>query len=355
MAGFRFRRRGAGPQDHHDSDSSVTQTDTQYTEHGQNYSKVAVKQATKTRRNAIIFACFCYLMTLVFLIVVEVGNTPGSGPRQNIYFFKLDLADIIAQSLPQGLILTNSIARTLGLHDFYQVGLWNFCEGYLDEGITYCSQPQAMYWFNPVQILLSELFAGASIALPSEVNNILDILQIASHVMFGCFLAALCLSFVLIIASPIVLRSRLWSGVLSVFAFLNSLLIIVGSAVGTAMGLIAQYALSSQPELNVKCELGITMYVLMWIAAGFSVLAFFVHAGMCCCCTSRRDIRTGRRNIVGAGRKEGAAGGGGVAHDYTERGGATNGRSEGVVDEEKTHGYSLPKFTKMRRKPTVRS
>jgi len=26
----------------------------------------------------------------------------------------------------------NSIARSLGLHDFYQVGLWNYCEGYND-------------------------------------------------------------------------------------------------------------------------------------------------------------------------------------------------------------------------------
>lgn len=31
------------------------------------------------------------------------------------------------------LTLSNSIARTLGLHDFYQVGLWNYCEGYDDE------------------------------------------------------------------------------------------------------------------------------------------------------------------------------------------------------------------------------
>ena len=50
----------------------------------------------------------------------------------DIYFFKLDLANIIPNSAPS-LTLMNSIARTLGLHDFYQVGLWNFCEGYDDE------------------------------------------------------------------------------------------------------------------------------------------------------------------------------------------------------------------------------
>lgn len=64
---------------------------------------------------------------------VEVGNTPGGKVRGDIYFVKLDLSDIIVQALPSAqLTLTNSIARTLGLHDFYQVGLWNFCEGYKD-------------------------------------------------------------------------------------------------------------------------------------------------------------------------------------------------------------------------------
>ncbi len=49
-----------------------------------------------------------------------------------MYFYKLDLSDIIPESVPNA-VLINSIARSLGLHDFYQVGLWNFCEGYNDE------------------------------------------------------------------------------------------------------------------------------------------------------------------------------------------------------------------------------
>ncbi len=61
-------------------------------------------------------------------------------------------------------VLINSIARTLGLHDFYQVGLWNYCEGYegSGQGITGCSAAVLGYWFNPVEILLEELLAGAT-------------------------------------------------------------------------------------------------------------------------------------------------------------------------------------------------
>lgn len=61
---------------------------------------------------------------------VEIGNTRGNKILGSIYFFQLDLANVLAQSAPNSLTLQNSVARTLGLHDFYQVGLWNFCEGY---------------------------------------------------------------------------------------------------------------------------------------------------------------------------------------------------------------------------------
>ena len=60
---------------------------------------------------------------------VVIGNTSNKAVLNDIYFFRLDLSDIIPLSVPNA-VLINSIAQTLGLHDFYQVGLWNFCEGY---------------------------------------------------------------------------------------------------------------------------------------------------------------------------------------------------------------------------------
>lgn len=120
-----------------------------------------IRRATRTRRIFAFLASFLFLLSLIFLILVEVGNLNAHRPvLSSIYFIKLDLSHIIPRSVPNS-ILINSIARTLGLHDFYQVGLWNFCEGYGDE-ITSCSRPQKMYWFNPVEIILDELLAGAT-------------------------------------------------------------------------------------------------------------------------------------------------------------------------------------------------
>lgn len=90
-----------------------------------------------------------------------IGNVSNKPVLRDTYFFKLDTANVIPESVPNALLI-NSIAQSIGLHDFYQVGLWNYCEGYDDSGISDCSNPKALYWFDPVSILLNELLAGAT-------------------------------------------------------------------------------------------------------------------------------------------------------------------------------------------------
>ena len=124
-------------------------------------SESTIKRATRTRLIFALLTSFFFLIALTFVILVEVGNVSGSKPVVgSIWFLKLDLSHIIPRNVPNA-VLINSIARTLGLHDFYQVGLWNFCEGYGTE-IVECSKPKTLYWFNPVEIILNELLQGAT-------------------------------------------------------------------------------------------------------------------------------------------------------------------------------------------------
>lgn len=125
-------------------------------------SKSTIKAATRTRLIFSLVTSFLFLVSLIFTILVEAGNVSADHRHitGSIYFLKLDLSHVIPEAVPQAQLI-NSIARTLGLHDFYQVGLWNYCEGYGSE-ISGCSTPETLYWFNPVEILLSELLAGAT-------------------------------------------------------------------------------------------------------------------------------------------------------------------------------------------------
>jgi hypothetical protein len=113
--------------------------------------------------------------------------------------------------------------------------------------------------------------------------------------MFGFFLTGLILDFVLIFMAPIVLYSRWWSLPFAIVAFIAALMVTAATIIATAMSLIFKYALTSESDLNIGVEAGAKMWAFMWIATGFTLIAFLIHAGLGCCCTSRRDLRTGRK------------------------------------------------------------
>ncbi|KAJ5777506.1 hypothetical protein N7520_000752 [Penicillium odoratum] len=261
-----------------------------------------------------------YLIAFIFLILVEIANTSNKPVLRDTYFLYLDLSNIIPVSVPNA-VLINSIAQSIGLHDFYQVGLWNFCEGYDGQGITHCSKPKTLYAFNPVEIIVNELLSGASIALPSDITSPLKLARLASRWMFGIFLAATVLNFVMIFVSPLAVSARPPQAIKYLFGkeqagepdarmphrrctfiflrslpfmfltFFTALLTIVGSAIATVMWIIfANVFASADPSLNIKAHVGRQMFAFMWIASFFSLLGFIIQIGDCCaaCCGGRK-------------------------------------------------------------------
>lgn len=256
--------------------------------------KLDLRRNTRARRIFALCACAAYLLSFVFLILIELGSTKGNTILGDIYFFRLSLADIIPQSVANAQLI-NSIARGIGLHDFYQPGLWGYCEGYDNEGITFCSTPQSYYWFNIVQVILDELLSGATIALPSTLTEILNILKICSHIMFAFFLVGTILAFVMVFLSPVAIFSRWVSLPMAFLSAMTFFLILAGSVIASVISFVFKYAATAQSTLNIHASVGIRMFVFMWIATGFAFIGFVLHAGMGCCCTSRRDLKTGKK------------------------------------------------------------
>ncbi|KAH8685577.1 SUR7/PalI family-domain-containing protein [Tricladium varicosporioides] len=256
---------------------------------------VNIKRATRTRKTWVLISCFFFFISVIFLILTIIGNINKKAVVRDTWFFYLDLTNIIPVSTGGSITLVNSLARSLGLHDFYQIGLWNFCEGYNDEGITYCSPNKMLYWFNPVEILLDELLAGATITLPAQVNNILDLIKIASHVMFGFFLTGVCMNFVNIFLAFLPLYSRWWSLPIAIWTFISALLTTAAAIIATAMFIIFRNVITSQGGLNIGASVGTQMFAFMWVGAASSIFGWLIHLCLSCCCASRRDVRTGRR------------------------------------------------------------
>lgn len=124
-------------------------------------SQAQIKRATRARATWSTITALCLFIAVIFLIMVEIGNTYDKPVLRNIWFIKLDLSNVIPESVPEASLL-NSVARSIGLYDFYQVGLWNYCEGYETSGIDACTKPHTLYWFDPVEIIMSQLLAGAT-------------------------------------------------------------------------------------------------------------------------------------------------------------------------------------------------
>lgn len=274
-------------------------------------SKPQIKQATHTRFYTSLFTSLCLIITVVFMIIVEVGNTSTGHGLANIWFIRLNLSHVVPTSFADASLL-NSIAQTLGLHDYYQVGLWNYCEGYINQGITSCTKPHTLYWFNPVQIITNQLIAGASsksrviayflistntppVQLPSDLSDILNIIKVASQVMFGLFLAGTCLSFVLIFILWLSVTSRWTAVILGIISFINALCITAAAVIATVLFTIMKNVFASNTEVNIGAKIGTTMFACMWIASAFSIIAWVVQMALCCCCVSRRDLRLGTK------------------------------------------------------------
>ncbi|KAJ4327311.1 hypothetical protein N0V84_002209 [Fusarium piperis] len=239
------------------------------------------------RRNTAVAASTLYFLSIPFLILVIIGNTHINSTLNGIYFFQLDVSQVIPISVENSNLL-NSVARSLGLHDFYQVGLWNFCEGYLDEGVTFCSEPKQFYWFNPVEIMISELLAGAQIALPSQAVTVLNLLKMGSKIMYAFFMGGISVNFVLIFASLLVIRTRWWSLLMTLLAAIASIFVSVAAIIATVISIAAKVALTAQDQLNIRANIGVKMFAFMWIAAIFTDVAFLLHAALGCCCKPDR-------------------------------------------------------------------
>lgn len=109
--------------------------------------------------------------------------------------------------------------------------------------------------------------------------------------MFGCFLAGTVVNFVLVLASPLVIRTRWFTLAVGFVALCSSIVLTVAAIIATVISVAAKIALTAQDQLNIRVVIGTKMFVFMWLAAILTDIALLLHAGMACCCKPNRAPR----------------------------------------------------------------
>jgi hypothetical protein len=211
----------------------------------------------------------------------------------------LNTTDIIPNSVPDAARF-NSIAESIGLHDFYQNSLWGYCEGYNGNeadrvNITDCSKPVAMYTFDPLEIFDSELLAGQSVMIPTNVQDDINRLHTASRWMFALYIVGLLLAGVSLLTGLTTFCSRMGSVIATIISFLAFVFIVVASIEAQIVFIIYRNAVNDNIKtFNVTASLGTTIFAFTWIASIAAFAAFFGFMIGICCGTDNRRYRENR-------------------------------------------------------------
>lgn len=246
-----------------------------------------------------IFPLIFSLVALCFTLLVIISGTSSHNDLSDVYFMKINTTDIVPSSVPNSAAY-NSVAQSLGLHDFYQASLWGYCEG--DNGkngtenVTYCSTPQGLYWFDPVSIFENELFNGQSVVIPASIQADFNKVETASHWMFAMYIVAVILIFLEVLVGFTTLCSRVGSAITAIVSFLAFLFIAAATVVAQVMFVIYRNAINNTiTEFNVQASLGSAMFAFSWIATAAAAAAFIGFFFGICCGTgeSRRWSRRG--------------------------------------------------------------
>lgn len=187
----------------------------------------------------------------------------------------------------------NSVAESIGLHDFYQNSLWGYCEGNINETdqVTFCSKPKSMYTFDFLEIFNSELFAGQSVNIPQSIQDDLGRLHTASHWMFALYIVGVILAFITVLVGLTALCTLFGSCIATFVSLMAFIFIAAATFLAQIMFMIYRNAINDTiTELDVTASLGTAMFAFSWTATVAAFVAFFGFLiGICCGTGGRRE------------------------------------------------------------------
>lgn len=210
----------------------------------------------------------------------------------------------------------NSVAKDLGLHDFYSAHLLNFCEGFytptdmpnatvsrsdISKNVTSCGNRTAMYTFDPRETLQRELNASGhgdrinleDLEWPSELDDGIHALEVASNAMFVLYCLGAAFAFVALVAAlaGIFFSGRLSATVNIIIDLLAFLSVGIASAIATAIAVKATQLINDKGEsIGISAQKGTKFLIITWVATALLLVASLVWCVDCVAGRRRRRV-----------------------------------------------------------------
>ncbi|RHZ62122.1 uncharacterized protein CDV56_100217 [Aspergillus thermomutatus] len=270
-------------------------------------------------------ACICtpYALTiasLVCIIMVGLGCTKSSSATlNNLYFFRANLQNLTTSSTVESTVSSalesagvdvsssdlatalNEAQKQLNIKDFYDIGLWGYCDGDVSNGnykTSNCSKPKAEFYFDPITVWkLND--TGVEDVLPSDLSKALNVYKNVSKWMFIAYIVAFIATVVELVVGVFAICSRWGSCVTSLVSAVSFLFITAASVTSTALFAVLKGTFNEAlKDYGIKGYMGKNIYIATWLAVAFSLAASLFWVISSCCCS-------GRSPYHGAGKTRG--------------------------------------------------
>ncbi|ODV73057.1 Pun1p CYBJADRAFT_168118 [Cyberlindnera jadinii NRRL Y-1542] len=243
---------------------------------------------------------FCYVLiplvlsiaTIILGALAVAGQTTNSAPINQIYLFKLNITD--ATSAVNSLLSSNT--DTWNISTVYSFGLWGYCRGTTDDNnnynVTWCSDPEPMYMFDPIDAVTSTLENEYSVELPSDFTDYISTARTVVKLIFITAIIGVCTAFLTGLFTLFSFCSHFVSCVAMIVGVISALALIICAGAATGTFTILRNNLNNEVSTyGVEGTLeNYLFYGLIWAAAGCAVItAVFNLFGICCCRT--RSVR----------------------------------------------------------------
>ncbi|KAF2035953.1 hypothetical protein EK21DRAFT_53448 [Setomelanomma holmii] len=253
-----------------------------------------------------------HLMTLNTSLLGETLLDENRTSSNSILNLLNEIPNGISESINDEI---GEITARLGIQDWYSAHMLNYCQGQytpaevanatisqssIHKSVTNCSATQAMYKFNPTQIIQDALnkSTGVDVTLsdlqwPDKIETGIKALNALMAAMFVLYIIAICLIFVALLAAiaAILLSGRLSACINFLIASLAFLAIGLASALVTAVvvkaaSLINQY----KNDVGLEAKYGGKFLALTWATTGLMLVVLV--AWVVEVCVGRRHKKT---------------------------------------------------------------